>query len=173
MINLFEIFKTIAAEESGRLTINGDDEELEKQANAQESIYRLYIPYKKEEICVEYAVGAQHVASTSLILETMTNCPEFEITTRSPFFILFMGKKDRIKVSCKDLKLKKKISLNPHLAQINKLSDNTAFEPNTFAENKKFGFEIRTEYHLVFPKRTKEIRPLIQFYKDLIDYLRE
>jgi hypothetical protein len=171
LIQLLKIFKSLAIEFNASLTINGYPHDLEKQSEAQRSHYKLLIPYKKETLSLEYMVGAQHTASMSIIVEEITEKCAFEVTTRSHFMSLFSGKANKVQVKSENLDLKRMIESNEHFLEMKRLIQNSRFEPLIFGKYTRDGYLMKTEYHLVFPKRTQEIHSLIHFHQALIDFV--
>lgn len=171
MVQVFQIFQDLVAELEGKLTINGHSEDLLHQSLAQESIYKLYFSYMEENMCIEYVLGATHYAAIAVFIESDKKLPEFEITTRTPFMSLFKGKKNRVQIKSEDKAIREKIESNPSFIELSELSANTRFVPYTFGKSRDLGYEMKTEYHLEFSERTQELKPLIQFHKDLIDIL--
>lgn len=133
------------------------------------SIYSLVVDYKGSAICVENELGNHNIGKVELLLEGK-RLPEFRITNTNHFVNIFLRRKIILKVECKNNLFKKFLEQKLTETGLEKLAKDNLFEPEIFNLFERNKMKIVTKYHLQFEDKTGVIKPLISFYKSLIDY---
>ena len=95
----------------------------------------------------------------------------FSIETKNHFLSLFSKKKETFKVKSENLSLIDFIELNKNFLLLKEIAKKTKFEPFIEGTVKNDYYSITVEYSLLFTERRDVLRPLINFYKELMDYL--
>ncbi len=169
-----ELFKKIQLEEDAFLDIT-----REKVSNgrviggrAEQEYYSLKFKYNECPIIMDCMLGQQSVARITCLLPKNNDLHNFSIATRSHIAVLFWAYKNRFTLETEDSMLSKFIKHNAAYKELNALSKRTKFQPAITGINKGDSYILLTEYHLFFPQRNESFMPLIQFYKDLIDYFK-
>lgn len=167
-----KILEEIAEEENGSYTY--EEETLPQSSwgeSTEEGHHKLQIEYKGIKIRLIFTTKTHCLAQVEFILPTQENKLTFEMTTKSPLMSLFFRRKNPIQVKTKDPELKQYLEEHPGFESMNEKAKAYAFEPFIVGKNTINGYLVRTEFHLQFPERTEVVRPLILFYKGLIDRL--
>lgn len=167
---MHDLFTNIAKEENCEVYI-GDEKFGDKLSGTflVESTFQLKINYKGKNILIQHTLGAHGMAEITVELPKQSNGMKFTITTKSHFSTLFSRNKDRVKITCKDSSLVKFFEENDSIKSIKEICKEAEFEPYITGSNENDSFKIRTDYHLLFEQRNLVLRPLINFYKALID----
>jgi hypothetical protein len=161
-----EIFEEIAKEERADCNIE-DSKTRVGGVVIFEATYDLSIDYNGKLIRVHNILGGMASGELEMLLPKQSDQTKFEITTKSPFSSLFSRKKERVKISSKDHSIIKFFNDSSELQKIQDIIKDTGFEPYIKGKNTKYGFLVRTEYHLAFEERREVIRPLIALYKSI------
>ena len=164
-----EIFKLISIEENGEFILDGRKYSVGAGARITVSTYELTIPYKNYSISIRNELGNGNLGKIKAELRGFS-IPIFEITSRSHFWRLFNRKSNLLKINCENTffsKILQKILLDTGLE---KISQDNLFEPRIYNFNTNGVMNLVCDYHLEFEDKEGVLRPLIQFYKSLIDY---
>lgn len=168
-----ELFKEIYNKEGGVLDITRDTQLSGRGLGARDNqeTYHLAFLYNDTTITLDCGLGLQSVARISCVLPRNSDLNNFEIDTKSHISLLFSSNKNRLTIDAQNHILSKFIEHNSSFSELNEISKRTKFQPLVMGSNKNKSYSIVTEYHLFFNERNETFPPLIQFYKDLIDYL--
>lgn len=174
---MLEIFQQIAKEENGDLYINNERYSaylptVVMGAVVYSDTYQLSFEYKKHTVLVKNELGAHNVGTLNCILNLELPHKDFVLTPKG-FWYKIASKSGQMGFTIKtdDAMLKRFLEGNTTLLQLSEIVRRSGFEPFTTGKDKGRYFELHTQYHLQFEQRTLVPRPLIQFYKELIDYL--
>lgn len=141
-------------------------------AREDQEEYHLAFNYNGITISVNCGLGLQSVARITCVLPKSNELNNFEISTRSHLSLLFSSNKNRLKIETQNNILSKMIENNLSYKELESISKRTKFQPLIMGTTKNQTYTIITEYHLIFDERNETFIPLIQFYKDLIDYFK-
>lgn len=159
----------IAAEENCELISRDEKISLGKGAYMVETTHQFAFNYKQSEILVICSFGAHAMATIFTRLQKQSHRATFSITTRSHFSTLFSRNKNRIRINSEDSNLTHVIKENPSIKTLTEICRHAEFEPFITGKNEENNYIIRTTFQLIFPERESVMKPLIQFYKDMID----
>lgn len=166
-----KVFEGIAGKEGGVLSIKDETVSMGMGVRSPYTVYTILLTYKGVEIAVHNQVGTTAIGSISCKFPSDFTVPNFELETRSHFATLFLGKKNRFRISCKHLTfkeyLKKQIS-NPDILQF---IQNYQFEPYLTYQKNQDDIEIQTEYNLLFQDWPSVISPLLSLNRKIIDWV--
>lgn len=129
----------------------------------------LNVPYKGQTIQVIYSLSNIQTGIVSCTLEKGLDLPEFHIVARSHYWRLFNKKKNILKVECSAQNFSKILIAKLATLQIEETARNFQFEPTILGKKANNQYELKTSYHLAFPNKKEILRPIIDFYKCLID----
>lgn len=166
------IFEEIAKEQNTTYTPQRSVYYAGSEGNDFQNHYRLDIKHKGETIIVTNMLGAQSYGRINLEINNSTFQYPFKITTIDHLEALIFFKKDRMKIKCKDISLKVFLDRSQDLDDMKYFLKATTFSPTIEGKFKDGTYTILTEYHINFPERGEVIRPLIDLYKSLIDYIK-
>jgi len=165
---LNDFFLELSKKESGKYYFKDDTVASGIGSRSPYKVYNLNIDYKNHKIQIKNEIGLRNVGSISCKLPVSSKQKEFSIRTRNHFFKLFRKDKKSFIIKCKNEHFKKSISDNLSLCNLEKYTFNTQFELTVYGKGDYNGYEIKTEYNLIFENRENVLIALIQFYKDLI-----
>lgn len=133
------------------------------------SLYELLHEYKGHTIELVYELGNHNLARVEVNLGAV-RLPFFLITNKSHFSRLFSSKGNILKVECKHPQFKKyleEILISTGLEQI---ARDNLFEPRIETKTEKNEVKIIAGFYLGFEDKIGTILPLLDFYKQIIDY---
>jgi len=169
MIEYFkEKFRKIADEYLGQY-------EVEEFIEGGEPIsyHKIIIPNREYDIIFEFDFGEGSICTIKTYANNANESKFFKLKKRNPFILLFNKNKSSLIVESRkvdvDLKIKE-ILLNTGLEDISKT---TLFEPNIKFEKSGSITYIETILSLAFEDKENSIKPLIEFHKKTIEYLKE
>ncbi|MGG8497856.1 hypothetical protein ACQY1Q_15700 [Tenacibaculum sp. TC6] len=168
-MTLEEHFTKIAEKEGATLHITNDSVRIGGGARCPDIHYQLYIIYKDRKIRVSNKIGVCEVGSVACRICDSKESLKFELTTRSHFRSLFLGKKNRCKLKAENHNIDSFFKNSLSWKELRKMVNETAFMPMFLGENTEEGFSLITEYHMEFPNKEQVVEPLITFYKEFID----
>jgi hypothetical protein len=169
-----ELFNKIHKIEGGVLDITRDSQFSGREVGVREDQekYHLVFNYNGITININCGLGLQSVARITCVLPKSNELNNFEISTKSHLSLLFSSNKNRFKIETQNNILSKMIANNLSYKELQSISKQTKFQPLIMGTTKNKTYTITTEYHLIFDERNETFIPLIQFFKDLIDYLK-
>lgn len=163
-----ETFKSISLEENVEFIF--DDRKYSTSRGAiPVSIYELTIPYKNHSIFIRNELGNGNLGKIQTELKDFS-IPFFEITNRSHFWRLFNRKSNILSIKCERFLFKTTLQQLLLDTELEKIARENLFEPKIYAVNETHLVNLTCEYHLEFEDKEGVLRPLIKFYKALIDY---
>lgn len=131
----------------------------------------LKIKYKNSLIDARFEFGRQNICEIYVELELTKPKESFEIRTHSHLKRLFIKNNSPWKIKILDPVLKRNILKLFEISELNEIAKNTSFEPVVNGDNKENKYEIITRFSLAFENKEESILPMINMYKDLIDFL--
>jgi len=173
-----KLFKEISLEENGSYKIIYENSYspfvmspfTRKVDGVQIKSINLEIPYRNNLIQVVYKLADNHFAILTCNLKVNNKLPAFQVTNRSHYARIFNKKKNILKVACKDSDFTKFIVRKFDSLGIEEIARNFQFEPSIVGDKIAGNYEIKTTFHLAFQEKKNILRPLIKFYKSLIDF---
>lgn len=173
-----KLFKEIALEENGAFSVTHQQSythlylnfPLAKRENGLiVNSLTLKIPYKDNEILVEYKLADNHNATIECAFPANINISEFRVEKGNHIWNAIERQKHILKVKSDDSNLiefinKKLIDLN-----LQEIANSCLFEPLIIGKVEEKYYRLSTQYHLAFPQKKEVLRPMICFYKDFID----
>lgn len=163
-------FEKLAEEENGQFHEQNKKYYGRGMSHAPVSKYLLKVVYRDQEVSVLYELGNYNLAKVECILSSGLGVPEFRIKTKGQFWLIFNKTKDKFEIECENSNFKEWLLNRLKILGLDRISRDSLFEPKIFGRKEEGGFEIVTKYHLEFSNKENVIRPLIEFYKALIDY---
>ena len=131
---------------------------------------RLEVTHKNQVIQIIYKLSNNQTGLLSCKLEERFRLPKFRVTYRSHFWRIFNKNKNLLKVECAENNFSKFLQEKLSSLQIEETARKFLFEPTLLGSKENNHYELKTSYHLAFPDKKNILRPLIDFYKCLIDY---
>ncbi|NGX85409.1 hypothetical protein [Aequorivita sp. KMM 9714] len=162
--------KHIASELNGEYTIEDYKMIFTDGSRSPETYHIVKYEYAESEIHILIQTGFTETARILTKLSTYTRPIEFEIDCVSPFENLFLRRKTRFKVKCKNQNFKHFLE-NKALRTFDTIMKTENFNPRIFSENHESINQIVMEFHLGFPKWTEIFEEINQFLKSIIDEL--
>lgn len=172
MIIMEDVFKAIANEIGCEYSKKDEKYLLPTGSSLPISTYKLTVSHKGNTFWLKNTFGNSDRGELELYLPKLSGRSEFEITTKSHFMTLFSKKKQRLNISCEDETIVYILTRALNASWLNEYLQKAAFDPYIKGENVDGKFRIRTEYHLIFEGKHEVIKPLINFYKTLIEEIR-
>lgn len=166
-----QVFAEIANRENGKLSIKDEIVSMGMGVRSPYTVYTILLHYKGVEIVVHNQVGTKSIGSITCQFPIEITVPSFELETRSNFITLFIGKKNRFRISCKDLKFKEYLKQEISEANILIFIQKDQFEPYLTSQKNKDKTVVRTEYSLLFEDWPLVISPLLGLNKKIIDWI--
>lgn len=162
--------ENIASELNGEYIIEDYKISFTDGSRSPETYHKVKYEYFESEIFILIQVGFTETARVITTLSTYTRPIEFEIECVSPFENLFLRRKTRFKVKCKNQNFKHFLE-NKALLIFNNIMETENFNPRIFTQNDESNNQIVFEFHLGFPKWTEIFDEINQFLKSIIDEL--
>lgn len=128
----------------------------------------LIIAHRGRIIKLKYALADHNFATIQCYLDS--GLPELEIKSSSHYSRIFNKKKNILKVHCSNTKFKAYIEESLIQLGIEQIARNNLFEPCVVGKNITGEYSLITTYHLAFEEKQKELEPIINFYKRIIDF---
>lgn len=134
--------------------------------------HHLNIDYNGVTFKLLYELGNYNLAETSFnIKNTRFPIPAFQVDTRDRIVRFFTSNKSIWKIKSKDSKLKFDLNEILNTSTLTALANKEAFDPMIKGYSDDSGFHLYTRYSLAFNNKETSIKPVIEFHKNLIDYL--
>jgi hypothetical protein len=167
-----DILRDITESENGLLSINETTvlTGIQVGAYGDQENYHIKLDYKGSSIEINARIGVQSSCSVNCFIATQKENTDFEIESRDHLFILFSKNKTRLRIKCNNTQLRHFLEVNSILIELEKMAKETKFEPYIIAAKTEGYLKLTAEYHLEFPQRDMTFKPLVQLFKDLIDY---
>ena len=162
--------KQIASELNGEYTIEDYKISFTDGSRSPESYHKVRYEYAESKIFILIQTGFTETARVITTLSPYTRPIEFEIDCVSPFENLFLRRKSRFKVKCKNQNFKHFLE-NKALRIFIKIMETENFNPRIFTQNDESNNQIILEFHLGFPKWPEIFDEINQFLKLIIDEL--
>ncbi|MDO5971375.1 hypothetical protein Q4Q35_16330 [Flavivirga aquimarina] len=162
--------KQIASELNGEYTIEDYKMIFTDGSRSPETYHIVKYEYAESEILILIQTGFTETARVITTLSTYTRPIEFEIDCVSPFENLFLRRKTRFKVKCKNQNFKFFLE-NEALMTFDNIMETENFNPRIFMQNNESNDQIVMEFHLGFPKWTEIFDEINLFLKSIIDEL--
>lgn len=135
------------------------------------TLHRLDIDYNGSSIDVKYEFGNLNLGKFLCTIKSGKRIPDFKIETRSNLGRLFTKGRSPWKIKCSDGLLAEKIKLFLKETDLEKIVQETSFEPSIIGETDQTGFNVKMQFYLGFENKEESILPIINFYKKMIDHL--
>ncbi|MEM7186459.1 MAG: hypothetical protein AAF466_07355 [Bacteroidota bacterium] len=130
----------------------------------------LHIPYKDYKIQVDYEVGDEQMARFHCDFDNATEMAPFEVRTINPYLRILFPRKNMLKVSSSNNQLKKYIEKKLVDTGLENIARKYQFSPSIFGKHHE-GYEVSASFTLSFDRKELVLKPMIQLYKDLIDWV--
>jgi len=178
---LKKVFEGISKEENCKLTVIHEpafsklitfSPFMDENKGERIKSLELEIEYKNQLIIVTNEIGDAQVGKFRCKIDLNSAIPNFSLTTRSHYLRLLNPGLSTIKISCKDSEFKEYISQKLSQHNIESIARSSQFFPKMNAvQNDRY--EISLDYSLIFNQKKEVVKPIIEFYKSLIDYIVE
>lgn len=162
-----DIYEGIAIAENAELVIT--DIKANSVFSGVEKSYVLKVPYKSYVIEIKNAHSPDPVGSFFVEILNPRKEVNFRIKTKSHFVKLITFSNSITEVKGKDLNFINDIKLSDSFLELESLINKTQFEPEVFAKTVNNRLTIITEYHTMLADKTSFIKPMLNFYKYIID----
>lgn len=162
-----EAYERIALEEKAEL-IKIDIPSLNRFTQVEKR-YELYVPYKGIVIEVKNSHSPDPVGSFHTEFFIGEKRIEFEIYTKSHLIKLLTFSKSITKIKSNEANLIRDIKSNEWFIKVEDVIVNSQFEPVIYASTSEGVLTLKTEYHTLLQNKTSFIKPMLEFYKFLID----
>ena len=132
-------------------------------------LLELEIPYKEHLISIQYEVGDEQSGKWNCRFNDGLKMNDFAVGTISPYVRLIFKRRNILKVTSQDSNLKSYIEKKLVEIGLEEIARKSQFLPEIkgFYQNE---YQIKTTYSLSFNDQQKVLRPMIKFYKELIDW---
>jgi len=164
-----DAYEKIALEEKAKL-VKVDIPSLNRFTQVEKR-YEFYVPYKGVVIEIKNSHSPDPVGSFYAELPIGEKRIEFEINTKSHLVKLITFSKSITKVKSEDANLISDIKSNEWFMKVEEVIINSQFEPAIYANTNEGVLTIKAEYHTLLTDKTSFIKPMLEFYKFLIDKL--
>jgi len=164
-VNAF--FENIANKEQGQYTYF--DRSPQNRFEGYELSHYLTIPHKSHEIELVHSLSPDPCGVCIVSFELKNLKFDLEISTKSQFMALISFSKNRVKIKCNSVDIKAFIKSNKYFNDLKDIIKNTQFEPLIFTEINDNKLIVKAEYHLQLQNKIGFIKPMLFFYKSLID----
>lgn len=164
-------FKKIALAENGQYDKNETTVSLFDSSRCPEIHYRVYFNYEDCFIDIQIKTGLVNAARAEIRLSPNITPVKFEINSIDHFTNLFLRKKSRFKVKCKNKKFKNFLE-NKGLCSFNQIMESQNFDPTFFTQKTDSTNKIVTEFSIIFQDWINVFEELITFFKLLINELK-
>lgn len=172
-----ETFEQIALEENAKLHVDHDKHMAPTPRTGVggtifTTTYTLVVSYKGYSMRIENEFGGPDVGSVVCELPEQPEINEVEVVAKGALFKIFKPKHLLcFSVNTKNRDLKTSLENNHALFVLSDFVRSTPFCPIIIGKNRKGRYELSTHYHLGIKERRVVVRPIIDFYKQFIDYL--
>lgn len=163
--------KQIASDENGKYSVNEHTRVFSDGSRCPEIEHKIIFSYNDCNIKIFISTGFVETANVNCVLSSYIRPLDFEIESISPFINLFLRRKSRFKVKCKNKNFKDFLE-NRALLIFNEAMNTKNFAPNIFSKNENSYNQIVMEFHLVFSEWIEIFENIIVFYKTIIDELK-
>lgn len=171
LMNLAEEFRHIADIEGGKFDFNSKKYAMGGGVRQTQDTYFLAITHKEFPILFKYEMGV--AASGSIFLRFPFTSDEFsfEITVKNALFLLFKKHAFPFKIKSDSENLKRFLETSKSVNELVQIIRKLPFDPIIIGKKDGNEFTVNTTFHISFEERTEVIRPMLAFYKELIDYI--
>lgn len=163
--------KQIASNENGKYSIKEHARIFADGSRCPEVEHNIIFNYNDCDIKIFVSTGFVETSKTTCTLSSYIRPIDFEIESFSPFINLFLRRKSRFKVKCKNKNFKHFLDSNA-LSVFNKSMRTKNFAPHIFSQNHGSANNIIMEFHLAFEEWVEIFEEVISFYKKVIDELK-
>ncbi len=129
----------------------------------------LRINYRNQIIDVLNEIGDIKLGKINCTLTKKLKLPEFKIGNRNRFLNLINRNVNLLKINCDNKDFENYIQNSLIELGLEEIAEDSQFEP-TINGKQKENYEVTTIYSLSFDRKKDVIKPLINFYKSLIDF---
>ena len=136
------------------------------------STHQLSIEYKDCIIDVQYEFGKTNLAEIKTTIKSDQRLFGFSVRSGNHFVRLFTKKGEMLKVKTENKGLKVEILKLLKDNNLEKMANDTAFEPEIDSKFLDGHYIIDTKFYLGFDNKEDSIIPIVNFYKGMIDYLK-
>lgn len=135
------------------------------------SIYTFSMSYKDVLVNVKYEFGNYNLAEVLFEIPTSDSTVDFKIETRDNFSRLFSSKKNPWKITTKNNLFTSKLSNALKSSGLNKMADESSFEPTITGKNADATYFFKTTFYLGFEDKEHSLNPIIDFYQKVIEFI--
>ena len=160
----------IASDENGKYTIEDYKTSFTDGSRSPETYHIVTFEYRESEIRIVVQNGFIETARVIVTLSTYTRPIEFEIDCISPFENLFLRRKTRFKVKCKNKNFKHFLE-NKALSIFDNVMESENYNPRFYTQVENSNNQIVIEFHLGFENWTDIFNEITTFLKLIIDEL--
>ncbi len=162
--------KKLASELNGEYTVKPYKIAFFDGSRSPETYHKIQYEYDGSKIIILIQVGFTETARIITELSTHTRPIEFKIECVSPFENVFLRRKSRFKVKCKNQNFKYFLE-NKALPYFDEIMSTENFNPRIFTKNEELKNQIIIEFHLGFPKWKEIFEEINSFLEAVIDEL--
>jgi len=169
---MIEAFKEIEKEENGVFHLETEKHSFDTGVHAEQDTYYLALKYRRFDILVEYGMGIEAYGRFYLHLPEQSRRSQFTIEAKNTLRNLF-GRKEAFpfKLTCSSSNLLDFFEQSSTLKIIAEQYKTFNYDPVIYGKNDDGKFLVQAYFHTAFKERTEVIRPMLAFYKELIDYI--
>lgn len=169
-----EIFKEISEEEKCNFTVTRENEYAHTLfasfIGLRISSLILNIEYKGHNIQVVNKVGDHKMGEIKCELLSSLILSNFDIKYKSHYWRLFNRKSNILTIKSDNQKLNQYLQDKLISSRLENISRKSQFEPTITGFRNDKHYNISTSYSLQFHHKREVLKPLISFYKSIIDY---
>jgi hypothetical protein len=160
-----EYFKNLAAQEGWEFKVEKQDYLGLSFSDLPVTTYFFKTMHNGVEIKSQYEFGNYNLAEFEAEIRDNINLNSFEITAKSHFWKLFNPQKSILKVDCVNSFLKNEIQKSLTRFKLEELANKRIFQPHITYKN----YNLYTKFHLQFEDKETSLKPMMDFYKRIID----
>ncbi len=131
--------------------------------------HEMSFPYGQHLIEMEYEFGNTNIATIKCKLSSKKKHYFFSLKKMNHIKKLFSKQKNSLKVINPDQNIRLKIEEILNKTGLEKIAQDTLFEPKVEFKSSENEIKIITKFYLGFDNKENSIVPIIDFYKKLID----
>lgn len=161
----------IASNENGKYSVKEYTKVFADGSRCPEVEQKIQFSYNDCDIDISISTGFVETATINCSLSSYIRPLNFEIESISPFINLFLRRKSRFKVKCKNKNLKYFLENNALLI-FNDIMKTKNFAPNIYSKKEGSSNRIVMEFHLAFAEWVEIFEKVISFFKIVIDELK-
>ena len=171
LMNLAKEFRHIADIEGGKF----DRDEIKYYMGGGmyqiQYSYYLSIQHKEIPILFNYEMGVMASGNIYFRMPAKAKHSNFEMSVKHPIMLLLNKQIFPFKIKSKNKELNHFIENMNTMDKLVHVIRNTPFDPIILGKVEENELVINTSFHIQFEERMEIIRPMLAFYKELIDFM--